>query len=173
MRGIVHVFKYLDTMAVKEEKNRNGGSFDGHTTLRRTHNIPKQSSASLTNFEAEKIRKQLSDPGYSIDGSHHNQQEKSIWSAEMDNKWPLHISVDGGTTTPSTMSPSGNASDVYDLSQIDRELKRSLTPTNTPTQVKKYFNTETNSNDTSPEADSDSPKTDEKFKSFGNVQTYR
>lgn len=161
-------------MAAKEEKNRNGGSFDGHTTLRRTHNnTPKQSSASLTNFEAEKIRKQLSDPGYSIDASmHHTQPEKSIWSAEMDNKWPLHISVDG-TTTPSTMSPSGNASDVYDLSQMDRELKRSVTPTNTPTPIKRHFNSETNSNDTSPEADSDSPKTDEKFKSFGNVQTYR
>lgn len=156
-------------MAAKEEKTRNGGSFDGHTTLRRTHTPKQQPTSGIV--DADKIRKQISDPGYST--TIEQQPDKSIWSTEMDSKWPLNIAVDQqDPATPSTMSPSG---DAYDLSSIERELKRSITPTNTPLQMKRHFTSDrqTNSNDTSPEADSDSPKTDEKFKSFSNVQTYR
>jgi len=36
MRGLVHVFKFLETQATKDEKgSRSGGNYDGYTTLRR------------------------------------------------------------------------------------------------------------------------------------------
>ncbi|KAL9925097.1 leucine-rich-repeats and calponin homology domain protein isoform 1-T1 [Glossina fuscipes fuscipes] len=42
IRGLVHVFKYLETQATKDEKgSRAGGNYDGYTTLRRAprHNV--------------------------------------------------------------------------------------------------------------------------------------
>lgn len=36
IRGLVHVFKFLETQAAKDEKgSRAGGNYDGYTTLRR------------------------------------------------------------------------------------------------------------------------------------------
>ena len=117
VRGLVHVFKYLDTHAAKEERIKSGGAInvDGHTTLRRT--LPKQ-NASLLDY---KSRRQHVDSGYSTcDGL------EKRWSQEMppnpplplpqDNggaKWspqPIHVRTENfsqsGNSTPS-LSPAG------------------------------------------------------------------
>lgn len=75
VRGIVHVFKYLDTVALKEEKSRNGGSFDGHTTLRRNA-AAKNCSGPLS--ELQKIRRQNVDSGYSTSDGYDKR-----WSQEL------------------------------------------------------------------------------------------
>ena len=62
MRGLVHVFKFLETQAVKDEKgSRAGGNYDGYTTLRRAprHN----SSAGL--LESSRVTRHPVDSGYS------------------------------------------------------------------------------------------------------------
>lgn len=45
VRGLVHVFKYLETVAAKEERIKSGGSMDGHGTLRRS-SLAKQQQQS-------------------------------------------------------------------------------------------------------------------------------
>lgn len=45
VRGLVHVFKYLETVAAKEERIKSGGSLDGHGTLRRS-SLAKQQQQS-------------------------------------------------------------------------------------------------------------------------------
>lgn len=37
VRGLVHVFKFLETQATKDERGKSGGNYDGYTTLRRTN----------------------------------------------------------------------------------------------------------------------------------------
>lgn len=54
VRGLVHVFKYLDTMAIKEEKSRGSTVFDGHLTLRR-HTSAKISTRVI---DSPKLRQQ-------------------------------------------------------------------------------------------------------------------
>lgn len=59
VRGLIHVFKYLDTMAIKEEKSRGGTGlsvFDGHTTLRRK----VSDKVSTRVIDSPKLRQQLS-----------------------------------------------------------------------------------------------------------------
>lgn len=99
VRGLVHVFKYLDNAATKDEKTRAGGNFDGHTTLRRT--IQTKHNASV--IDSQKGRRQHVDSGYSTsDGL------DKRWSQETSNengaKWsptPLHIrSENGGGSSP-------------------------------------------------------------------------
>lgn len=88
---MVHVFKYLDTMALKEEKSKNGGSFDGHTTLRR--NAAAKNSAGPLN-ELQKIRRQNVDSGYSTSDGY-------------DKRWSQEIANSNGS---STVTDNGNAS---------------------------------------------------------------
>lgn len=107
VRGLVHVFKFLDTMATKEEKSRT----DGNATLRR--NAAAKQSAVVS--EIQKIRRQHVDSGYSTsDGL------DKRWSQELpqigqvaengNSKWspkPLHIRT---TTVNERQSPTGTAS---------------------------------------------------------------
>lgn len=73
MRGLVHVFKYLDTMALKEEKSRGGNTFDGNTTLRRNANTSNKVTTRVV--DNQKIRQQHADSGYSTsDGT-----DKRLW----------------------------------------------------------------------------------------------
>lgn len=97
VRGLVHVFKFLDTAATKDEKVRAGGNFDGHTTLRRT--IQTKHNASV--IDGQKGRRQHVDSGYSTsDGSDKRWSQETPLSIENGAKWsptPIHIrSVDSG-----------------------------------------------------------------------------
>lgn len=102
VRGLVHVFKFLDTAAAKDEKARAGGNFDGHTTLRRT--IQSKHNASVV--DGQKGRRQHVDSGYSTsDGLDKRWSQETPASNENGAKWsptPLHIrSENSGSSTPS------------------------------------------------------------------------
>lgn len=91
---MVHVFKYLDTVALKEEKTRNG-SFDGHTTLRRNA-AAKNCSGPLS--ELQKIRRQNVDSGYSTSDGYDKR-----WSQELA---PNSNSNGAATTVTDNGNPS-------------------------------------------------------------------
>lgn len=91
----MHVFKYLDTMAMKEEKTRNG-TFDGNTTLRRKA-AATHSSGPLT--ELQKIRRQNVDSGYSTSDGYDKR-----WSQE------LPSTTNGTPIAATTVTDNGNAS---------------------------------------------------------------
>ncbi|XP_055599518.1 leucine-rich repeat and calponin homology domain-containing protein-like isoform X2 [Uranotaenia lowii] len=61
VRGLVHVFKFLETAATKEEKSKSG--LDGHATLRRSALGSKNSSGSL--LDNSRNRRAHVDSGYS------------------------------------------------------------------------------------------------------------
>lgn len=96
VRGMVHVFKYLDTAALKEEKSRNGGSYDGHTTLRRNA-AAKNCNAPLS--ELQKIRRQNVDSGYSTSDGYDKR-----WSQEL----PATASNNGTAANSATVTDNGN-----------------------------------------------------------------
>lgn len=150
---MVHVFKYLDTMALKEEKSRNGGSYDGHTTLRRNA-AAKNSSGPLS--ELQKIRRQNVDSGYSTsdgydkrwsqelntaNGSSHTVTDNgnsTKWSptqssqslSNNDKSSPLSTnysqfqSQSSGNSTPTLSSPAGNNNNTLNSNQsVDEYIK--------------------------------------------------
>lgn len=153
VRGLVHVFKFLDTVATKDEKSRTGSNFDGHATLRRNA-VAKQNAAVS---ELQKMRRQNIDSGYSTsDGL------DKRWSQEMppangggengNAKWsptPMHIRTgpdrNSPTHAPSNSSPylsrSGVATPLLSpagnnnvpISAGGDEFKRPPAPTETST----------------------------------------
>lgn len=59
----MHVFKYLETQATKDEKgSRAGGNYDGYTTLRRA----PRSNANSNILESHRTARHHVDSGYSI-----------------------------------------------------------------------------------------------------------
>lgn len=109
----MHVFKFLDTAATKDEKARAGGTYDG-TTLRRT--IQSKHNASV--LDGPKGRRQHVDSGYSTsDGLDKRwSQETPLSQSENGAKWsptPIHIRPENGGSA----SPSHGAD--------DEEVKRS------------------------------------------------
>lgn len=167
IRGIVHVFKYLETVAGRE------GKIDGNNSLRRS--LPKQHSTPVFN-ETLKVKRNTVDSGYSTsDGG-----LDSKWAHEPIPKWqlpstPLHIRTElskSDTSTPAGISPGGfyDHSTSLDDDQLKRQLeRRSMTHSN-PTLTNGFNATA----DNSPEANTpDSQKSDEKIKALGSVQTYR
>lgn len=138
----------MDTLANKEERAKAGGSFDGHTTLRRT--IGKQSSILVDTKQTRDTRRQI-DSGYSTcDG-----MEKR-WSQELapgvslqqanEAKWsptPIHIRTTtdsnngSGPSTPA-LSPGQQQSDIY-AGTINDDGKRD-------SEFKRNFNNGSNSN---------------------------
>lgn len=166
VRGIVHVFKYLETVAVKE------GKVEGSNSLRRS--LPKQHSTPVFN-ETLKGKRNTVDSGYSTsDGG-----LDSKWTNEPA-KWqlpstPLHIRTElskSDTSTPAGVSPGGfyQHSTSLDDSQLKQKLERRNMTHSNPTLTNGYNGTA----DNSPEANTpDSQKSDEKMKALGSVQTYR
>lgn len=167
VRGIVHVFKYLETIATKD------GKVEGSNSLRRS--LPKQHSTPVFN-ETLKVKRNTVDSGYSTsDGG-----LDSKWTHEPIPKWqlpstPLHIRTElskSDTSTPAGVSPGGfyDHSTSLDDDQLKRQLeRRSMTHSN-PTLTNGFSATA----DNSPEASTpDSQKSDEKMKALGSVQTYR
>lgn len=111
-------------MAIKEEKSRAGGSFDGHTTLRRNAATKQNTTIS----EIQKIRRQNVDSGYSTsDGI------DKRWSQELptngnasvsDNnggsKWsptPLHIRTNVDRNSPTTTATTASTFSPYQTSK--------------------------------------------------------
>lgn len=113
VRGLVHVFKFLDNAATKDEKARAGGNFDGHTTLRRT--IQTKHNASV--IDGQKGRRQHVDSGYSTSDGVDKRWSQETPAANDNNgaKWsptPLHIRSENGGSSP-----------IHSL--VDDEFKRS------------------------------------------------
>lgn len=167
VRGIVHVFKFLETVAGKD------GKIEGSNSLRRS--LPKQHSTPVFN-ETLKVKRNTVDSGYSTsDGG-----LDSKWIQEPIPKWqlpstPLHIRTElskSDTSTPAGISPGGfyDHSTSLDDDQLKRQLeRRSMTHSN-PTLTNGFNGTA----DNSPEANTpDSQKSDDKIKALGSVQTYR
>lgn len=168
VRGIVHVFKFLETIAGKE------GKIDGNNSLRRS--ISKQHSTPVFN-ETLKVKRNTVDSGYSTsDGG-----LDSKWAQEPLPKWqlpstPLHIRTElskSDTSTPAGTSPGGfyDHSTSLDDDQLKRQLERRNMTHSNPTLTSNGFH---GTADNSSEANTpDSQKSDEKIKSLGSVQTYR
>jgi len=168
VRGMIHVFKFLETIATKDGKDERSNS------LRRT--LPKQHSTPAFTDQTTKKRANV-DSGYSTsDGG-----LDARWSHDPIPKWPstpLHIRTElskSDTSTPAAgISPGGGFyehSTLLDDDQLKKQLeKRNLTHSN-PTLTNGF----SISTDISPEANTpDSQKSDERVKAtFGNVQTYR
>jgi hypothetical protein len=169
VRGMIHVFKYLETVAAKEGKVEGGTN-----SLRRS--LPKQHSTPVLNDNL-KVKRNTVDSGYSTsDGG-----LDSKWTHEPIPKWhlpstPLHVRTElskSDTPTPAGISPSYEHSFDDDLLKKQLEKQRNITHSNPTLSSTNGFVSST-SNDISPEANTpDSQKSDEKLKAYGNVQTYR
>lgn len=167
IRGIVHVFKYLETVAGKD------GKLEGSNSLRRS--LPKQHSTPVFN-ELLKVKRNTVDSGYSTsDGG-----LDSKWSHEPIPKWqlpqtPLHIRTElskSDTSTPAGVSPGGfyDHSTTLDDDQLKRQLERRNMTHSNPTLANGFNGTVDNSSEANTP---DSQKSEDKIKSLGSVQTYR
>lgn len=172
VRGMIHVFKYLETVAAKE------GKVEGTNSLRRS--LPKQHSTPILNENPnQKVKRNTVDSGYSTsDGG-----LDSKWAQEPIPKWhlpstPLHVRTElskSDTPTPAGISPSGLYEHTFDDDLLKKQLEkqRNMTHSN-PTLSNGFVSSNNNNNDISPEANTpDSQKSDDKLKAYGNVQTYR
>ena len=70
IRGLVHVFKFLETQAIKDEKgSRAGGNYDGYATLRRAprHNSSGNvlETTGTTSATTNRVPRHHVDSGYS------------------------------------------------------------------------------------------------------------
>ncbi|XP_065357119.1 leucine-rich repeat and calponin homology domain-containing protein isoform X2 [Calliphora vicina] len=90
VRGLVHVFKYLETQATKEEKgSRAGGNYDGYTTLRRA---PRNNSNGNV-LETHRVARHHVDSGYSTcDG--------------IDKRWSHDMPLKSKNESPKRMTPT-------------------------------------------------------------------
>ncbi|XP_053697000.1 leucine-rich repeat and calponin homology domain-containing protein isoform X3 [Sabethes cyaneus] len=145
VRGLVHVFKYLETAAAKEEKSKSG--LDGHATLRRSALSSKNSGGSL--LDGTRNRRAHVDSGYSTS----------------DGGFDGGIGLSGLLSADSGGGSAGNGT-------LEEEFKKGVMLLDQ--QDRKKANN-SNSNDMSPEGDliPEGMKTDDKMRSLGNIQTYR
>ncbi|XP_058815186.1 leucine-rich repeat and calponin homology domain-containing protein isoform X2 [Topomyia yanbarensis] len=146
VRGLVHVFKYLETAAAKEEKSKSG--LDGHATLRRSALSSKNSGGSL--LDGTRNRRAHVDSGYSTsDGG-----------------------FDGGNGLSALLSGDSHGGGGSGGGTLEEEFKKGVMLLDQQERKKSLQN---NSNDISPEGDltPDSMKADDKLRSLGNIQTYR
>lgn len=167
VRGMIHVFKYLETIAAKE------GKVEGTNSLRRS--LSKQHSTPTLNENNQKVKRSTVDSGYSTsDGG----LDTKWTTQEPTPKWhlpstPLHVRTEvskSDTPTPAGISPLYEHSFDDDLLKKQLEKQKNITQSN-PTLSNGFINS---NNDISPEASTpDSQKSDDKLKAYGNVQTYR
>lgn len=161
VRGIVHIVKFLETVAAKQD-----GKVEGTNSLRRS--LPKQHSTPVFN-EILKSKKN------SVDGySNSDCALDSKWDQESQAKWqfpttPLHVRTElskSDTSTPAGISPGGFYGHPFDEDHLKRQLEKRTMNHSNPTLT---------TNGASDEfAETPSPKSDEKPKTTGNiVQTYR
>ncbi|XP_052894171.1 leucine-rich repeat and calponin homology domain-containing protein isoform X1 [Anopheles moucheti] len=115
VRGLVHVFKYLETIASREEKSKTG--VDGHATLRRTALSAKNSNSCLLDNQQRNRRAHV-DSGYctsdgGFEGKRWMHDEDSHNSGTASSKWsptPLHsgftVMPRNGSNHNTTSNPS-------------------------------------------------------------------
>ncbi|XP_055632823.1 leucine-rich repeat and calponin homology domain-containing protein isoform X2 [Toxorhynchites rutilus septentrionalis] len=145
VRGLVHVFKYLETAAAKEEKSKSG--LDGHATLRRSALSSKNSSGSL--LDGSRNRRAHVDSGYSTsDGG-----------------------FDGANGLSGLLSGESHGGGGI-IGSLEEEFKKGIALQD---QLERKKLSNKNNIDISPEGDLtlDSAKSDEKMRTLGNIQTYR
>ncbi|KAG4072416.1 hypothetical protein HA402_004348 [Bradysia odoriphaga] len=151
VRGLVHVFKFLDNAATKDEKTRAGGNFDGHTTLRRT--IQTKHNASVIDVQV------------------------MVWTSDGLKKPHLPMkTVQNGHRHHCTFDPK-----MVDRRQfttvVDDECKRSgaagVNGCVPKDEQRKTVSNGSHSNSNGESPDGDYTPDSHKFKSLGNVQTYR
>lgn len=160
MRGLVHVFKFLETQATKDEKgSRSGGNYDGYTTLRRA---PRHNSSGNV-LEAS-----------TTGGNHRRHQVESGYSTSdgLDKRWshdapaksktdsPLHcVSSSAAATLPRTLPSAVHShADMMDASLtsststiVDESL--TLSPADSPCKLS--YTHSSSSNGSSPDQDED------------------
>ncbi|XP_055917983.1 leucine-rich repeat and calponin homology domain-containing protein isoform X2 [Eupeodes corollae] len=182
VRGLVHIFKFLETQATKDEKGcRAGGNYDGYTTLRRA---PKQN---VSIFDSTRNPRYQVDSGYSTcDGM------DKRWSHDLPNKnskidllSPRKILppsvvdnfvLDADTSSDDiTFKPV--ASSEEQLIKDQQNLEASFSPDNQLNDdVIIYSQTSSTSSGSTPEDDmlgENHPYTEKNNKHLGNIQTYR
>ncbi|XP_017116838.1 leucine-rich repeat and calponin homology domain-containing protein isoform X1 [Drosophila elegans] len=192
MRGLVHVFKFLETQATKDEKgSRSGGNYDGYTTLRRA---PRHNSsgnvleASTSGSSSSNQRRHQVDSGYSTsDGLDKRWSHDNPAKSKTDS--PLHcVSSSAAATLPRTLPSAVHShADLMDASLtsststiVDESL--TLSPTASPCKLS-YTHSNSSSNGSSPDQDEDimldhqertvHPSNGKAGKSLGNIQTYK
>uniref|UniRef100_A0A182NP00 Calponin-homology (CH) domain-containing protein n=1 Tax=Anopheles dirus TaxID=7168 RepID=A0A182NP00_9DIPT len=159
VRGLVHVFKYLETIASREEKSKTG--IDGHATLRRTALSAKNSGSSLLDSQQRNRRAHV-DSGYcTSDGGFEGGQQAVLVN---------HAIVGANDTTLDSVARSAGGSG--DVCWEEEFRKNSALQEHHPDRNEISNN---NSNDISPEGDitPDGTKTDDKGRTLSNYQTYR
>jgi len=191
MRGLVHVFKFLETQATKDEKgSRSGGNYDGYTTLRRAprHNSSGNVLEASTTGSSNNQRRHQVDSGYSTsDGL------DKRWSHDVPTKSktdsPLHcVSSSAAATLPRTMPSAVHShADLMDASLtsststiVDESL--TLSPAASPCKLS-YAHSNSSSNSSSPDQDEDimidhqertvHHANGKSGKGLGNIQTYK
>ncbi|XP_034098358.1 leucine-rich repeat and calponin homology domain-containing protein isoform X3 [Drosophila albomicans] len=107
MRGLVHVFKFLETQATREEKGaRAGGNYDGYTTLRRAprHNSSGNMLETTSSSSQRHAARHQIDSGYSTsDGLDKRWSHDAPGKSKTDS--PLHCA-----TLPRALTSSGSSS---------------------------------------------------------------
>ncbi|XP_037928211.1 leucine-rich repeat and calponin homology domain-containing protein isoform X2 [Teleopsis dalmanni] len=129
VRGLVHVFKFLDTQAAKEEKgSRAGGNYDGYTTLRR---VPRHNSSGNV-LEINRVPRHQVDSGYSTcDGI------DKRWSHDLPSaKTKSTLSPARKTPTTSPLSLSAELLDVSSTSSTSTIVDESITVSLSAAMVK-------------------------------------
>ncbi|XP_050099114.1 leucine-rich repeat and calponin homology domain-containing protein isoform X2 [Anopheles aquasalis] len=164
VRGMVHVFKYLETVAAREEKSKTGS--DGHATLRRSALSAKNSGNLL--LDSQRNRRAHVDSGYctsdgGYDGAHLSAPSTHA-AASNESSCLLESGSAGAAATAST--------DETGAVCWEEEFRKNALHDQHPDRKPTSSN---NSNDMSPEGDftPDGVKSDDKSRSFSNYQTYR
>ncbi|XP_020803051.1 LOW QUALITY PROTEIN: leucine-rich repeat and calponin homology domain-containing protein 1-like [Drosophila serrata] len=190
MRGLVHVFKFLETQATKDEKgSRSGGNYDGYTTLRRAprHNSSGNVLEASTTGSNNQRRHQV-DSGYSTSDGLDKRWSHDV-PAKSKTDSPLHcVSTSAAATLPRTLPSAVHShADLMDASLtsststiVDESL--TLSPTASPCKLS-YVHSNSSSNGSSPDQDEDimldhqertvHSTNGKSNKNLGNIQTYK
>ncbi|XP_043644010.1 leucine-rich repeat and calponin homology domain-containing protein isoform X2 [Drosophila teissieri] len=191
MRGLVHVFKFLETQATKDEKgSRSGGNYDGYTTLRRAprHNSSGNVLEASTTGSTNNQRRHQVDSGYNTsDGLDKRWSHDAPAKSKTDS--PLHcVSNSAAATLPRSLpSAVHSQADLMDASLtsststiVDESL--TLSPTASPCKLS-YAHSNSSSNSSSPDQDDDimldhqertvHHANGKSGKGLGNIQTYK
>ncbi|XP_058057136.1 leucine-rich repeat and calponin homology domain-containing protein isoform X2 [Anopheles bellator] len=163
VRGLVHVFKYLETMAAREEKSKTGA--DGHATLRRTALSAKGSGNFLLDNQQRNRRAHV-DSGYcTSDGGYDGAHPSALAATNLTAPNEASSLMNGPGATA--------AGDGGGVICWEEEFRKNAALQDSHPDRKQLSNN--NSNDMSPEGDftPDGTKTDDKSRTFANYQTYR
>ncbi|XP_017044874.1 leucine-rich repeat and calponin homology domain-containing protein isoform X1 [Drosophila ficusphila] len=191
MRGLVHVFKFLETQATKDEKgSRSGGNYDGYTTLRRAprHNSSGNVLEASTTGSSNNQRRHQVDSGYSTSDGLDKRWSHDV-PAKSKTDSPLHcVSNSAAATLPRTLPSAVHShADLMDASLtsststiVDESL--TLSPTASPCKLS-YAHSNSSSNGSSPDQDEDimldhqertvHHSNGKSGKSLSNIQTYK